>query len=144
MARKRYQQGSLILRGTRVKKWYGRWLEDELQPDGSIIRIHRSEVLGDKSEFPTKRLAQRELDRRLATINSPIYKAKPSASFEDFAEKWKSKVMIHHEGSTQDSERSEVKSWVAAFGATRVRDISTEVVQDVITLWSSPGKDKRS
>ena len=51
MARKRYQQGSLILRGTRVKKWYGRWLEDELQLDGSIIRIHRSEVLGDKSEF---------------------------------------------------------------------------------------------
>jgi len=62
VARKRYQQGSLILRGTRVKKWYGRWLEDELQPDGSIIRIHRSEILGDKSEFPTKRLAQRELE----------------------------------------------------------------------------------
>ena len=79
MARKRYQQGSLILRGTRVKKWYGRWLEDELQPDGSIIRIHRSEILGDKSEFPTKRLAQRELDRRLAAINNPIYKAKPTA-----------------------------------------------------------------
>jgi integrase len=144
VARKRYQQGSLILRGTRVKKWYGRWLEDELQPDGSIIRIHRSEVLGDKSEFPTKRLAQRELDRRLAAINSPIYKAKPSASFEDFAEKWKSKVMIHHEGSTQDSEKSEVKAWVANLGGMRLRDISTEVVQDVITLWSKPGKDKRS
>jgi len=96
VARKRYQQGSLILRGKRVKKWYGRFLEDELQPDGSIIRIHRSEVLGDKSEFPTKRLAQRELDRRLATINNPIYKAKPSANFEDFAEKWKGKIMIHH------------------------------------------------
>ena len=72
VARKRYQQGSLILRGTRVKKWYDRWLEDELQPDGSVIRLHRSEILGDKSEFPTKRLAQRELDRRLAAINSPI------------------------------------------------------------------------
>src|SRR5208283_1454395 len=75
VARKRYQQGSLILRGTRVKKWYGHWLEDELQPDGSIFRIHRSEILGDKSEYPTKRLAQRELDRRLAAINSPIYRA---------------------------------------------------------------------
>lgn len=74
MARKRYQQGSLILRGTRVKKWYGRWLEDELQQDGSIIRIHRSEVLGDKSEFPTKRLAQRELDRRLARSTVPSTK----------------------------------------------------------------------
>jgi hypothetical protein len=144
VARKRYQQGSLILRGTRVKKWYGRWLEDELQLDGSVIRIHRSEILGDKSEFPTKRLAQRELDRRLAAINSPIYKAKPTARFEDFAEKWKSKVSIHYEGSTQDSEKSEIKAWVAALGAIRLRDISTEVVQDVITLWSSPGKDKRS
>jgi integrase len=144
VARKRYQQGSLILRGKRVKKWYGRFLEDELQPDGSIIRIHRSEVLGDKSEFPTKRLAQRELDRRLAAINNPIYKAKPSANFEDFVEKWKGKIMIHHEGSTQDSEKSEVKAWVAALGGMRLRDISTEVVQDVITLWSKPGRDKRS
>jgi hypothetical protein len=52
--------------------------------------------------------------------------------------------MIHHEGSTQDSDKSEIKAWVAALGAIRLRDISTEVVQDVITLWSSPGKDKRS
>lgn len=144
VARRRYQQGSLILRGKTVKKWYGRWLEDEIQPDGSIIRVHRSDVLGDKSEFPTKRLAQRELDRRLAAINSPIYKAKPTANFEDFAEKWKGKIMIHHEGSTQDSEKSEIKAWVAALGGMRLRDISTEVVQDVITLWSKPGKDKRS
>ena len=75
---------------------------------------------------------------------SPIYKAKPSASFEDFAENWKSKVMIHHEGSTQDSEKSEVKAWIANLGGMRLPDISTEVVQDVITLWSNPGKDKRS
>ena len=65
--------------------------------------------------------------------------------FDDFAEKWKAKVMIHHEGSTRkESEKSEVKAWVAALGGMRLRDISTEVVQDVITLWSKPGKDKRS
>jgi len=52
--------------------------------------------------------------------------------------------MIHHEGSAQDSEKSEVKAWVANLGGMRLRDISTEVVQDVITLWSKPGKDKRS
>jgi hypothetical protein len=46
--------------------------------------------LGDKSEYPTKRPAQRELDRRLAAIYSPIHGAEPTATFEDFAAKWKS------------------------------------------------------
>jgi hypothetical protein len=36
LARRRYQKGTLILRGKRDKVWVGRWLEDELQPDGTI------------------------------------------------------------------------------------------------------------
>ena len=76
-----------------------RWLEDELQPDGTIERIHKSEVLGSLKDFPTKRLAQRELDGRVSVVNSPTYRARPTATFNDLAEKWKMLVMVNHADS---------------------------------------------
>lgn len=45
LARKRYQHGSLFLRGTRRKQWIGRWLEDIII-GGVTKRVHKSEVLG--------------------------------------------------------------------------------------------------
>ena len=36
LARRRYQKGSLIKRGTREKVWVGRWLEDVILADGTI------------------------------------------------------------------------------------------------------------
>ena len=53
MARRRYQRGSLALRG---KVWYGRWWEDFFGPEGR----HRKNVcvrLGTIEDFPTKKLA---------------------------------------------------------------------------------------
>jgi hypothetical protein len=78
LARRRYQKGTLILRGKWEKVWVGRWLEDEIQPDDTIKRVHKSEVLGSHRDFPTKRLAQRELDGRVSVVNSPTYRARPS------------------------------------------------------------------
>jgi integrase len=122
----------------------GRWLDDEIQPDGMVVRRHRAEVLGTKAEFPTKRLAQRELDRRLSAVNSPTYRARPTATFKDFAERWKAQVMIHHSLSTQSSEKSELKAWVASLGEVPTKDISAEMLQSIITYWSRPGKGKCS
>jgi len=48
----------------------GRWREDVIQPDGSITRVNRKEVIGTKKDLPTKKLALRELERKLAPINS--------------------------------------------------------------------------
>ena len=81
LARRRYQKGSVFLRGKRQPVWIGRWLEDEIQPDGTIRRVHRSEVLAafklehaERLSIPhcqTKRLVLRELQTRLDTVNSP-------------------------------------------------------------------------
>src|SRR5262252_6379117 len=70
LARRRYQKGRVFLRGKKNPVWVGRWREDEIR-DGQLRRIERSEVLGSKSDFPTKRLAQRELDKRLVVVNDP-------------------------------------------------------------------------
>jgi integrase len=136
LARRRYQKGTLFLRGKREKVWVGRWLEDELQPDGTVERVHKSEVLGTLKDFPPKRLAQRELDGRVSVVNSPTYRARPTATFSELSEKWKLLVMVNHEESTQRSEKSDIKAWVAAIGGVQVRDIDCELLQEVVSEWT--------
>lgn len=135
MARRRYQKGHLYLRGKREKVWIGRWLEDELQPDGNIVRRRKSEVLGTKKQFPTKRLVQRELDARVSVVNSPTYRARPTATFRELAERWKVLIMPNHEVSTQRSEKSDIKAWIEAIGDVLVKDIDCERIQEVVTGW---------
>ena len=140
LARRRYQKGTLIKRGVREKVWVGRWLEDEIQPDGSITRVHKSEVLGSVKDFPTKRLVQRELDARLSVVNSSNYRARPTATFKQLAEKWKTLVMVHHEDSTQRSEKSDIKAWVSAIGDVQIRDVGCELLQEVVNGWACSPK----
>jgi integrase len=140
LARRRYQKGHLYLRGKREKVWVGRWTEDELQPDGNAVRRRKSEVLGTLRQFPTKRLAQRELDARVSVVNSPTYRARPTATFRELAERWKLLVMPNHEDSTQRSEKSDMKAWADAIGDVLVKDIDCELIQAVVTSW----KESRS
>jgi len=118
----------------------GRWLEDEIQPDDSIKRVHKSEVLGSLKDFPTKRLAQRELDGRVSVVNSPTYRARPTATFSELAEKWKLLVMVNHEESSQRSEKSDIKAWATAIGGVQVRNIDCELLQEVVTCWTCSPK----
>src|SRR5690349_24206356 len=62
LARKRYQTGSVFLRG-KNPVWIGRYREDVIRPDGKVVRKRRSVVLGTKKEFPTKRLAERRFEQ---------------------------------------------------------------------------------
>jgi integrase len=140
LARRRYQKRTLLLRGKREQVWVGRWLEDEILPTGETVRRHRSEVIGTKKEFPTKRLAQRQLDARVSVVNSPTYRARPTATFRELAERWQAKVLSNHEAASQRSEKSEIRALIAAIGDVLVKDIDTERLQDMVAIW----KGKRS
>jgi integrase len=133
MARRRYQQGSLFLRGKDSKVWVGRWREDLIE-DGKLKRVYKNEVLGNQRELPTKKIAQRALNDRLSTINSPTYRARPTATFKEFAERWQALVLSQHKRSTQLSEKSAIRRHlVPMLGALPVKDISAVVVQGVVT-----------
>jgi hypothetical protein len=112
LARKRYQKGYLFLRGKKQQVWVGRWLEDVIGPDNKTIRIHKSEVIGTKADFPTKRLAQRELDIRLSRINSLSYQPQKVISFADFAERWKRNIMSNYKPSTKSGMKSSINRWL--------------------------------
>jgi hypothetical protein len=84
MARCRYQDGYLFIRGRKRKMWVARWRVDVIQPDGSVQRVLRSEVLGPVTEITTKRAARLLLLNRIALINSGQRRAEATMTFGAF------------------------------------------------------------
>jgi integrase len=145
LARRRYQRGRVFLRNKKGREvWVGRWREDEIS-DGVIRRVERSEVLGSKSDFPTKRLAQRELEKRLAVVNDPRNRARPTATFAEFVSRWESTVLTQLKPSTQTTLRSHFrKHLIPSLGHKQLRDIGPEELQRFISSVSASPKTKKN
>src|SRR5947209_16404381 len=79
LARRRFQRGSLFVRGKERRVWIGRWREDVIEA-GQVRRVYRSEVIGTLAEFPTRKLAMRQLETWLSTVNDPRYRARDRKS----------------------------------------------------------------
>lgn len=86
VARRRYQQGCLFVRGNKRKVWVLRYREDVMLPDGQIARVNRSEILGALADVPTRRIAQRLVESRLRAINEGVYRPKTTLTFRQFVE----------------------------------------------------------
>jgi integrase len=133
MARRRYQKGSLIQKGTREKCWYARWLDDVIR-DGQLTRIHRCQKIGTLEEFPTKRLAWREMEKVLATVNSSAYRPTVEVSFLQLSTKWKAMILPQHKPASQASEKGHIdRHLVPFFGPMSLNEITGEVVQRFVT-----------
>lgn len=134
MARRRFQRGSIVLRGKREKVWVARWREDVIGSDGKVHRVRRNEVLGTKKSFPTERLALRELEARLAPVNSPTYRAQRESTFRDFAEFWKKNILNQKKPSTQYSIGSQLKNHLLPyFGSLMLKDIQWQRIQEFVS-----------
>ena len=143
MARRRYQKGQLI---DDVDRWLARWRVDVIDPvTGKVKRTRPTVFLASKKDCPTKRLAQRELDKRLREINRDDYRPTTVAPFEYFAERWMKTVMIHHKPSTQVSERSHIRvHLIPSFGTWPLQQITTEVLQAWVSSHSANPKTVRN
>lgn len=131
MARRRFQRGQLLRSGD---NWLGRWREDVADDAGAVKRVHKKEVIGSIADFPTKRLAERELARRLEPINNVEYRPQRRITFEAFSEKWLKEVLVHQKRSSQSSARSHVRvHLLPAFGALNMADIRMEMIQQFVT-----------
>jgi integrase len=121
-------------RGKRVVLWIGRWREDIITPSGEVKRVRKSEVLGTKKDYPTKRLALRALEDKLTAINDPSYKATPTITFRNFAQKWTDTVLAQHDKSTQSADRSRLrKHLLPALGDVMLKDFNPQRLQAFIS-----------
>jgi integrase len=133
MARRRWQGGSVTLRG---KMWYGRWRESILLEDGSEFRKQKNEPIGSLKDFPTKKLAVREMQRRLEDVNSLTYRPISVATFSQFAKKWRESIMINHKNSAQASEKSIIEKHLEKrWGPIGMKDIENS--PEILQAWAS-------
>ena len=134
MARRRYQKGSVILRGS---NWYGRYRESIVGHDGHEVRIRRSVILGSKRDFPTKRLAERRLEVFIAPINSISYRPGRVATVEEFAERWRIEILSKRKPSTIHAAESHLRNQILSIlGKIRLSDLGTENQQGFVTRLS--------
>jgi integrase len=109
------------------------WREDEIKPgETTIHRRRRAKVIGTVADYPTKKLALRELERLVkeSSVNAPDYRPRPTARFEDFAARWVADVLSNHKPSTRSACASQIRtSIVPAFGKVAMKDIDAAMMQ---------------
>jgi len=135
MARRRYQNGQLLLKGKKKKVWVARWRDDIIRSDGTRHRPRRSEVLGTLKDYPTRRLAERALEQRLsmARVNSLDYQPRPTATFREFATKWQKNVLSQLKPSTRAADKSRIlKHLMPEFGEVCMKDLTAQRIQAMI------------
>lgn len=126
MARRRYQKGSVIFSKGR-QALLGRYREDTIRPDGSVIRTRPQVVLGTKKELPTQRLAARKLDEILSRINDYAYQPTRTATIAEFATRWREEVLAKRKPSTVCSANSHLNSHIIPqLGKLRLDQIGPE------------------
>jgi hypothetical protein len=84
MARPRYQDGSLFIRGKRIKVWVARWREDVIREDGTLHRTQPTVVLGLLSDL-SRREARSLLQKRVSEINRGGHRTRMMMTLSTFS-----------------------------------------------------------
>jgi integrase len=141
MARRRFQLGSLFQRGKHPKVWVARWWEEIINPDGSIGRRRRSEVLGTVAELSSRSHAMEILTKRLNPINSGMHRPQSTRTFLNFVrEDWLPVLLPTVKYATQKNYSYFLDvHLLPTFGAHPLCDIKRETVQSFLAAKLSGG-----
>jgi integrase len=140
MARPRYQDGSLFVRGKRNKVWVARWREDLIQGDGSLHRTQRTVVLGSVSDL-SRREARSLLQKRVSEINQGRHRARPIMTFEKFAkEHWQPGALLALKPSSARIYQFNLDKYVIpTLGSLRLCDVNRASIQQALLAFKRKG-----
>ena len=138
MARRRFQNGCLILRnGKNRSVWIAQYRIDEVDQKGDVRRVLRKEVLGSTQELKTRRLAQRELAKRLERINSFTYRPGRTSTLAQFVESWRDNVLALRKPSSVKAAESHLRVYlIPKLGDLRLEELTQEAVQQLVSVLS--------
>ena len=130
MARPRYQDGSLTVRGTRKKVWVARWRQDVIREDGTMARTHRRVVLGAVNEL-SRREAMTILQARVSEVNQGRRRAIPTMTLAKFAsEHWQAGVLLALKPSSARYYQYQLdKHILPVLGSCRICDVNRARIQ---------------
>lgn len=134
MARRRYQQGCLFIRGKKRKVWVLRYREDVMLPDGQIARVNRSLILGSLAEIPNRRVAQRLVEAKLRPINLGVYRPKTAMTFREFVEtQWNPNMFPTFKLSTRRGYFYQLRKYlIPFFGDHNLAEINRQMIQGFV------------
>lgn len=137
MARTRFQEGRLFLRGKKPV-WVLRYREDVIRAGcKEPVRVRKSVVLGSKKEYPTRHLAERRAQAELARINAYTYRPGRIATVGEFTDIWKREVLSKRKPSTIHAAESHVKNQIIPhLGKLRLDQLGVENQQAFVTRLS--------
>lgn len=140
MARPRYQDGSLFIRGKRNKVWVARWREDVIREDGTLRRTQPTVVLGAVKEL-SRREARSLLQKRVSEINQGRHRARPMMPLEKFArEHWEAGALLALKPSSARIYRYNLEKFVIpALGSLRLCDVNRATIQQMLLSTKRKG-----
>lgn len=140
MARPRYQDGSLFIRGKRIKAWVARWREDVIRQDGTLHRTQRTVVLGAVNEL-SRREARLLLQKRVSEINQGRHRARPMMTLEKFArDYWRAGALLALKASSARIYQFNLDKYVLpALGSFRLCDLNKAAIQHALLNFKGEG-----
>jgi integrase len=140
MARPRYQDGSLFIRGERIKVWAARWREDVIREDGTLHRTQPTVVLGALSEL-SRREARSLLQKRVTEINQGRHRARPMMTLEKFStDHWEAGALLALKPSSIRIYKFNLDKYIIpALGSHRLCDVNRATIQQLLVSMRSKG-----
>jgi len=138
MARRRYQQGRIFIRGKNNRRVYvGRWREDVVEADGRTRRVERSVVLGPVVELRTLKNAHRAFEPFLAKVNSIDFRPGKFAKIGEFAKVWEREVLAHKKPSSVKAAESHLRTYIRPWLCeVRLEEFTGQAQQNFVTKLS--------
>lgn len=140
MARPRYQDGSLFVRGKRRKVWILRWRQDVLQPNGAIKRVQRAETLGPVSTI-SRQNARAVLHNRVETENQSQHRPQATMTLSDFVrDEWRTNAALALKKSTVRYYDFQLERHIIpAFGSCSLCELSRVRIESLLSNLKQKG-----
>jgi integrase len=124
MVRPRYQNGQLVIRGKRRKRYVIRWREDVAKPDGTIDRVRRAETIGFVSTMKRQE-ALEILQSRVGPASQQQRRPKVAMTLSEFVRaEWKPNASLALKKSSMRIYGYQLdKHILPGFGSTSLRDV---------------------
>lgn len=140
MARPRYQDGSLFIRGKRIKVWAARWREDVIREDGTLHRTQPTVVLGALTEL-SRREARSLLQKRVSEINQGRHRVRPMMTLDKFStDHWETGALLALKPSSSRIYKFNLDKYILpTLGSLRLCDVNQTAIQQLLASMRRKG-----
>jgi integrase len=139
MARPRYQNGSLVVRG-KPKRYVLRWREDIVKVDGTIDRMQHAETIGFVTQIKRQQ-ALEILQSRVSSASQQRRQPKVSVTLDEFVRaEWKPNAALALKKSSMRIYGYQLdKHILPGLGPTSLRDVGRAQIEECLSRLKAKG-----